>query len=181
MQKAVTLNDDQIVVSPRGRVLRKRRSLFDKGLVRVKNPIPMIQKSSFISTTGESSQNSEDLETFHSLIPSGDVAKIRSLIEQGVDVNAQNEGLISALHVACFCGNVEIVQLLLEEGAQTCVVNSKGRTPLHMACRGGHIKVVECLLKAGCFSFLTFLYTFFHFSFSFLFFSLFIQKLQINK
>ena len=80
----------------------------------------------------------------------GDVAAVRSLLDEGADPNvAQGDGL-TALHLAAQEGNLEIVEVLLGAGAK---VEAKTRigdfTPLHLASGGAHATVALMLIEAG--------------------------------
>ena len=80
----------------------------------------------------------------------GDVAAVRSLLEDGADPNlAQGDGL-TALHVAAEEGYLEIAKLLIDAGAKVEVKTRIGDyTPLHLASRSGQAEVVRALLEAG--------------------------------
>ena len=80
----------------------------------------------------------------------GDVAKVKELLDAGVDVNAANTYGGTALAFACDRGQTEVVNLLLERGAD---VNAKdrfyGATPLSWAVERGHVEIVRALLAKG--------------------------------
>lgn len=52
------------------------------------------------------------------------------LIERGVDVNARNRDMNTALHAAAFLGRSEIFKRLIEAGADPQTKNFEGKTPL---------------------------------------------------
>lgn len=52
------------------------------------------------------------------------------LIESGVDVNARNRDMNTALHAAAFLGRSEIFKRLIEAGADPQAKNFEGKTPL---------------------------------------------------
>ena len=52
------------------------------------------------------------------------------LIENGVDVNARNRDMNTALHAAAFLGRPEIFKILIEAGANPQAKNFEGKTPL---------------------------------------------------
>ena len=76
----------------------------------------------------------------------GDIEKVKSLFEKGVDIETKNNALIySSWH-----GYIEIVRLLLEEGVDIENKNNKEvRTPLIAASCKGHIEIVKLLLEKG--------------------------------
>jgi ankyrin repeat protein len=58
---------------------------------------------------------------------------VRLLIEQGVDVTAQDEAYSTPLHFASSSGVPEIARLLIEHGADVTARDRSHRTPLHLA------------------------------------------------
>jgi len=82
----------------------------------------------------------------------GDAAKIRSLIEDGVDVNAKTgKGGFTALHEAAGNGRKDLVELLIAAGANVRSQNWYHHTPLDCA-RGSETsssEVVTLLIANG--------------------------------
>ena len=78
-----------------------------------------------------------------------DVAEVRRLIEQGVDVNQAEPDGATALHWASHQNDPEIVKLLLDAGAAVAVVNRYGVQPLSLAAENGNAVILELLLEAG--------------------------------
>jgi len=78
-----------------------------------------------------------------------DVAAVRTLLQQGADVNvAQGDGM-TALHWAAERGDRELAAMLLASGANPGAETRIGRhTPLHVAARAGHPAVVRLLVDA---------------------------------
>lgn len=68
------------------------------------------------------------------------------IIEQGANVNAQNDEGIAPLHLAC---SPEIADLVLKHGADKNLRDRDGRTPLHiLASEGDHrYEVIQYLLE----------------------------------
>jgi uncharacterized protein len=75
---------------------------------------------------------------------------VRTLLQQGADVNgAQGDGM-SALHWAADRGDAELTTMLVYGGANTGAVTRIGQyTPLHLAARSGNVDAVRALLTAG--------------------------------
>ena len=80
----------------------------------------------------------------------GDIATVRKLLDQNVDVNsAQGDGM-TALHWAAERGNVALAELLLKARADTRATTRVGNyTPLHIAAKSGNAPIVRALIKAG--------------------------------
>ena len=81
---------------------------------------------------------------------SGNIQKVRELIEAGVDLNINpGVGEGSALTTASNFGHTEIVKLLIEAGADIDIKNVYGSTPLIMAIRRKNKEIVKLLIEAG--------------------------------
>lgn len=92
-------------------------------------------------------------QRLHLCIQDNDAGGVRSLLQEGVDVNWKNplnQGN-SPLHVACEFekGNLSIIRMLLQHPRiNVNDVNVHGSTPLHRACSlGKDAVVVELLLR----------------------------------
>jgi hypothetical protein len=77
---------------------------------------------------------------------SGDLAKIRSLLEAGAEIEATDALGRTPLHMAAFYGRTRATELLLASGATIEVRDRIGMTPLHAAVLAGGRHVVELLL-----------------------------------
>lgn len=91
---------------------------------------------------------------------SGDLARLRSLLAEGVSVDSTDEDGTTALMAAAFAGERRAVRLLLDHGADPNLQDDSGLTALmnavigdgEMDLEGGHDvfrEVVELLLEAG--------------------------------
>jgi ankyrin repeat protein len=78
-----------------------------------------------------------------------DVALVRTLLQQRVDVNAPQADGATALHWAAHWGDATTTDLLVRAGANVNAKNDLGVTPLALACTIGSTPVVERLLAAG--------------------------------
>lgn len=80
----------------------------------------------------------------------GDRDAVKTLLQQGADVNAPHADGMSALHWAAERGDADLASMLLYAGANTAGVTRIGHyTPLHIASKSASLAVVESLLKAG--------------------------------
>jgi uncharacterized protein len=78
-----------------------------------------------------------------------DVATVRALLRQKVDVNVAQADGATALHWAVYRNDAAITGLLLAAGARPNARNDYGAVPLWLACRSGYVSMVETLLKGG--------------------------------
>jgi ankyrin repeat protein len=91
---------------------------------------------------------------------SGDLARLRSLLAEGVSEDSADEDGTTALMAAAFAGERQLVKLLLEHGADPNLQDDSGLTALmnavigdgEMDLEGGHSvfrEIIALLLEAG--------------------------------
>jgi ankyrin repeat protein len=78
-----------------------------------------------------------------------DVATVRDLLRQAVDVNTRQADGATALHWAAHWDDVSTAKLLVEAGADVDAANGYGVTPLLLACTNASVAMVQTLLAAG--------------------------------
>src|ERR1043165_9239532 len=87
--------------------------------------------------------------SLHWLSIYGKTEEIKSLLEQGADVEeADNEGF-RPLHWVSIYGKIEVAKILLKQGANIKATDSEGCTSLHLASLNDQIEVAKLLLKQG--------------------------------
>lgn len=78
----------------------------------------------------------------------GDISRLKTLINAGVDVNAGSRVMGKPLQAAAARGHTEIAEILLESGADANSGDSRSRnTALQLACLAGHERIVRVLLS----------------------------------
>jgi ankyrin repeat protein len=82
-------------------------------------------------------------------VKEGRVDDVRTLLDEGADVEAKTERGLTALGFAAARGHIEVVRLLLEQGADVEAKTEGGLTALMAAAALGHIEVVRLLLEQG--------------------------------
>ncbi|KAJ6152950.1 hypothetical protein N7497_007269 [Penicillium chrysogenum] len=104
------------------------------------------EKSKGIPSEMGIGQYPTDWSGLHLLAFLGIPGKSQRLIEQGANVNAQDNSLgLSPLHCAALQGNDDMVAFLLDMGAKENAVTADGRTALHLATERGHRKCIKLL------------------------------------
>ena len=84
----------------------------------------------------------------HEAAASGDVDKVRQLLEEGNDASYVDWIGWTPLHRAAAGGHLGVVRLLISEfKADVNVRSDSGETPLHTAASGGHLGVVRVLIS----------------------------------
>ncbi len=81
-------------------------------------------------------------------VKSGNETAVRTLLKQGVNVNAGEGDGSTALHFAAYADNLSVADLLIRAGAHADAANDLGATPLHLACDNGSAAMVDRLLAA---------------------------------
>ncbi|OQR81415.1 kinase, partial [Thraustotheca clavata] len=79
---------------------------------------------------------------------SNDVAKLRTLVKEGVDINMGTNG-ICILHVAAEKGHKKVITYLLDKGMDINRKTDEGRSPLYIAAKHGNAEAVRVLVERG--------------------------------
>ena len=79
----------------------------------------------------------------------GDLATLKTLLNQGANINSRNGFGKTSLHLAAQQGYTNMVKELLKRGAFVNPRDRFGMTPLHLAVMQEHANIVKELLKAG--------------------------------
>ncbi len=80
----------------------------------------------------------------------GDVEAVRTMLQQGADVNAAQGDGMTAMHWAALNGEADLAQMLIYGGANLkATTRLEAFTPLLMAAKNGHAALVDLLLKSG--------------------------------
>ncbi len=104
------------------------------------------------ATTSKTKEEREGVnqEVFFKSVKGGAFAEVKGLIEEGTDVNAQDNEGWTALMWALEYGHTEVVKLLIEEGADVNAQSNSGETALWAASRyGQHPDIVKLLIEEG--------------------------------
>jgi ankyrin repeat protein len=79
------------------------------------------------------------------LIRKGDIEGLRKAIEEGADINIQDEYGSTILMIVSYYNRVEIVKLLIEKKAKLDIQDKYGKTALDYAKEKGNQEMVELL------------------------------------
>ncbi len=96
-------------------------------------------------------QNPDDkTKSYWQAARSGDVAKVKALVEQGVDIDAVTEFNCGAIYFAANRNHADVIKLLAEAGANVNLRDTDyGFTPVQMAAWLGHTEATDALIDAG--------------------------------
>ena len=80
----------------------------------------------------------------------GDIALIKQLLKEGVEVNEPQGDGMTALHWAAERGNSELAEILIYAGANPMAGTRIGQyKPLHLAAKKGNADIIKILLDTG--------------------------------
>ena len=82
-------------------------------------------------------------------VKAADTEAVRSLVDQGADVNQTAPDGATALHWAVHKNDAGLVDLLLDAGAGVSAKNRYGVQPISLAAENGNAEILEALLDAG--------------------------------
>ena len=89
------------------------------------------------------------VSTIHLAARAGDLAKVKSFIEEGTDVNAMDKLGRTPLSSAILADNNDIAKFLIAKGADINAKDQDGKTPLFEVARKGNRDIVEILIAKG--------------------------------
>jgi cytohesin len=84
--------------------------------------------------------------TIHRAADAGDLAKVKTFIQEGIDVNTKVHGS-TPLHCAARYGHKEVAELLIAQGADVNAKDARGRTPISLAINQGRKEIAKLLLS----------------------------------
>jgi ankyrin repeat protein len=82
----------------------------------------------------------------HAASEGGQIDVVRSLLDQGLDVDERDRSRWTPLAVASRNGQLQVAKLLIERSADVNSRGTNGWTPLLLASRNGHLDIVQLLL-----------------------------------
>jgi len=85
---------------------------------------------------------------WHKNISVGDSVLVKSLLDEGADINAKDDGL-TLLMKAATEGYLKTAKLLIDKKADIDAKTNEGNTALMAASMAGYTKIVELLVNAG--------------------------------
>lgn len=94
-------------------------------------------------------KNKRGETSLHIAAMKGKIDEMRSLIEEGADLNAKDNAGWTPLHEACNHGHIDAVQELLRAGVLVNTPGYEDETALMDAVLNGHFEIVELLLQNG--------------------------------
>ena len=90
-----------------------------------------------------------DVSGFHMAACAGKLARVKELVEQGADINAQDKLGWTPLYCAASLGRTEVAAFLIAKGADVRTAATDSGTALHQAAQAGDLALVELMLSKG--------------------------------
>ncbi|MHC4464183.1 MAG: ankyrin repeat domain-containing protein [Planctomycetota bacterium] len=87
--------------------------------------------------------------SLHTAARIGALAKVKSLIGKGADINAKDTSGQTPLHYAVEYGHKDVVELLIVSGADLNVKNKDGNAPGHVALGKNNSAILDLLIAKG--------------------------------
>ena len=87
--------------------------------------------------------------SLHVVARIGALAKVKSLIEKGADINAKDTSDRTPLHYAIEYGHKDFVELLIVNGADVNAKDKDGNAPGHVALRKNNSAILDLLIAKG--------------------------------
>ena len=75
------------------------------------------------------------------------ITEIKSLLNQGANVNVREKDGQTPLHYAAYLNNINIAKLLIDSGADVNVQDKDGWAPLRWATHNGHPEIAKLLIE----------------------------------
>ena len=88
-------------------------------------------------------------DNLHHAACHGNIARVRSLLSGGIDVNIKDNNGMTPLWLATQNGHADIVRALISGGADVNAVTPDGETALMMSAYDGQKDTIEAVLAAG--------------------------------
>jgi len=79
----------------------------------------------------------------------GEYEIVKLLLENGAEVESQNDAGMTPMPVAVSAGNIKIVDVLFEHGAASDTLDYNGMSPVWHACTRGHRDMLMTLIRHG--------------------------------
>jgi ankyrin repeat protein len=79
----------------------------------------------------------------------GNIERVKSLVQQGADVNEKLSTGVTPIMFACRSGTMDIVEFLVEQGADVNARDKNGLTPLMIAAEMGYFEICRYLIEHG--------------------------------
>ena len=89
------------------------------------------------------------ISAFHNAILVGNLAKVKQLVESGMDVDTKDKFGWTPTYWALSAGQKELFEYLLNKGADVNAKTDAGCTLLHQASTAGFVEIVKSLIAKG--------------------------------
>jgi ankyrin repeat protein len=106
-----------------------------------------LKENKLLRDIGKSTETLSELEQFMLAAQYGEIKKIKTFLNKGIDVNTKYEDGYTALHWAAQEGYEELARFLIRKDADINSIDEEGRTPLEIACSNQQFRIVKLLFE----------------------------------
>jgi ankyrin repeat protein len=106
--------------------------------------IKCLEKSPVLETKKQPQNNDYSL---HHAADKGNLEEVKTLVENGTDVNLKNRSNKTPLFFAARSGNLEVVKYLVENRANVNAIDKDSEKPIFYAAQSGNLEVVKYLVE----------------------------------
>lgn len=99
--------------------------------------------------TPQTNKSDLSINEFWDAVQSGNIDSVTAYIDQGVDVNVQDQDGVTAIIIAAINNDYKIIELLLDHGADVNIKTNDGATALSFAAMEGSELAAEKLIEHG--------------------------------
>ena len=124
----------------------------ENDLIKKRLPLsPLYHKAHEVMTEARlvDEKRKRDIHELLNAATTGEVSKVKLLIEKGINLNVSDETGLNALMSASHRGHVEILELLLDAGVSIDAKDSLGYTALMFSCNSGKLSCASYLIDNG--------------------------------
>lgn len=88
-------------------------------------------------------------EQLFKVVEGKEVDRVRDLLDNGVDINAQDTQGRTAIMIATYANDVEMVKVLIAEGADVDIQDNMLNNPFLYAGAEGYMEILKLMIAAG--------------------------------
>lgn len=88
-------------------------------------------------------------EQFFKAVEKGNIAEINNLINNGVNINSQDDLGRTAIMIAAYANDVETAKALIEKGADVNIQDNMKNNPFLYSGAEGYIEILKLTIEAG--------------------------------
>lgn len=109
----------------------------------------LLQGCILSDTEGSEKMATDFMQEWFKAVENGDIEKLQHILDQKVDINAQDSNNRTALMIATYNQDVEVAKLLIDAGADVNIQDDRLNTPFLYAGAEGYLDILKLTIQAG--------------------------------